>query len=634
MVEKILEEANYEGNEGCVSNNSGSERECEGSAGGGSSGGNDDENRCSESPEELQRRKEEARRKRKKKKRAASSVVSSCFQELYKLTGEVLGEGAYASVQTCVNIYTEMEFAVKIIDKVPGHARARVFREVETFHHCQGHPSIIQLMEFFEDEEKFYLVFEKICGGQLLTRIQEHQHFSEQQAAEIVREIAHALNFLHAKGIAHRDLKPENILCVYPDRLCPIKICDFDLGSGINFSTSVTSPLATPQLRTPVGSAEFMAPEVVSLFVGASAAYDKRCDLWSLGVITYILLCGYPPFYGNCGSECGWDRGENCYQCQELLFSSIQEGQYYFPEEEWSDISEEAKDLINNLLVRDASSRLSASKILEHPWLKYADSDEVDSNVALHTPSNIRRNQSARDLSNLAESVMQVNRVIMQHFSMNYSYMERPNVYRPHGDAVRATQSYYCPKRRPPTITRRSKHVPKDVDSIYKLELHSDKIDPLELENRIKMNRIHKDQSKVKSAPKDIPRDSVVHYSNNSDDDVFQDKTEDKDRSTHWVSEHRNIKHSAVNNTSQVSSVSKKMDQMKVSGGMGMGNNRYENWRERPTPPDCETNWRLGCDTTVSSTPFGLSPPTESRLMQRRLNSSLSSVDKVTLGIC
>lgn len=81
---------------------------------------------------------------------------------MYKLTGEVLGEGAYASVQTCVNIFTDQEFAVKMIEKVPGHARARVFREVETFHHCQGHPNIIQLVEFFEDDEKFYLVFEKV----------------------------------------------------------------------------------------------------------------------------------------------------------------------------------------------------------------------------------------------------------------------------------------------------------------------------------------------------------------------------------------------------------------------------------------------------------------------------------------
>lgn len=91
-----------------------------------------------------------------------SFFFASNFTELYKLTGDILGEGAYASVQTCVNIYTELEYAVKIIDKIPGHARARVFREVETFHHCQGHPGILQLIEFFEDEDKFYLVFEKV----------------------------------------------------------------------------------------------------------------------------------------------------------------------------------------------------------------------------------------------------------------------------------------------------------------------------------------------------------------------------------------------------------------------------------------------------------------------------------------
>lgn len=89
-------------------------------------------------------------------------IFDSCITELYKLTGDILGEGAYASVQTCVNIYTDLEYAVKIIDKIPGHARARVFREVETFHHCQGHPGILQLIEFFEDEDKFYLVFEKV----------------------------------------------------------------------------------------------------------------------------------------------------------------------------------------------------------------------------------------------------------------------------------------------------------------------------------------------------------------------------------------------------------------------------------------------------------------------------------------
>ena len=108
------------------------------------------------------------------------------------------------------------------------------------------------------------------------------------------------------KGIAHRDLKPENVLCEYEDQLCPVKLCDFDLGSGIKFNSQSQfgSPISTPALLTPVGSAEFMAPEVVEAFMDDSErdlAYDKRCDLWSLGIIMYILLCGYPPFSGNCG---------------------------------------------------------------------------------------------------------------------------------------------------------------------------------------------------------------------------------------------------------------------------------------------------------------------------------------------
>ncbi|KAI5703861.1 hypothetical protein M8J76_000145, partial [Diaphorina citri] len=357
---------------------------------------------------------EEARNKRRRKK-TATSLVTSCFQDLYRLKGEILGKGAYASVQTCVNILTELEYAVKIIDKLPGHSRSRVFKEVETFHHCQGHPNIIQLLEYYEDDEKFYLVFEKVEGGQLLERIQERVHFSEKEASQIVRDLASALSFLHSKGIAHRDLKPENILCVHPDQLSPVKLCDFDLGSGIKFNTSVHSPLATPLLLTPVGSAEFMAPEIVNAFMGPEASgYDKRCDLWSLGVVVYILLCGYPPFYGNCGEDCGWQRGETCHACQEILFHSIQQGHYDFPEGEWSTISDEAKDLIRRLLVKDARKRLSAASVLKHPWISTAGT----AHRPLVTPQVIRRNQSARELSSFAESAMSANRVILQHFSI------------------------------------------------------------------------------------------------------------------------------------------------------------------------------------------------------------------------
>jgi len=375
--------------------------------------------------ETFQQRQEEAKSRRRKKKKTNSSVVASTFHDLYHMTGEILGKGAYASVRTCRNVWTEQEFAVKIIDKVPGHSRSRVFKEIDTFYHCRGHKNIIQLIEYFEESDRFYLVFEKINGGQLLDHIQNRVRFTEKEASYVIRDLASALQFLHKKGIAHRDLKPENVLCEFEDQLCPVKLCDFDLGSGIKFNSQLSSPISTPALLTPVGSAEFMAPEVVEAFMDDSErdlAYDKRCDLWSLGIIMYILLCGYPPFSGNCGSQCGWNQGEPCNACQELLFHSIQDGHFDFPEGEWRDISGEAKDLISKLLVKDARQRLSAEMVLAHPWVRFGGPSKV-----LVTPQNIKRNNSARELSAFAESAMAVNRVVLQHMSINLEHPEDCN---------------------------------------------------------------------------------------------------------------------------------------------------------------------------------------------------------------
>ncbi|GLD50344.1 MAP kinase-interacting serine/threonine-protein kinase 1 [Lates japonicus] len=258
-----------------------------------------------------------AKRKKKKRTRATDSSTGT-FDDLYKLTDEVLGQGAYAKVQGCISLQNGQEFAVKIIEKSAGHSRSRVFREVETLYQCQGNRNILELIQFFEDSSCFYLVFEKLRGGSILTHIQNRKHFDELEASKVVRDIAQALDFLHTKGIAHRDLKLENILCEYTDRVSPVKICDFDLGSGVKLSSACT-PITTPELTTPCGSAEYMAPEVVEVFTDEASFYDKRCDLWSLGVILYILLSGSPPFTGHCGTDCGWDRGETCRTCQSHL---------------------------------------------------------------------------------------------------------------------------------------------------------------------------------------------------------------------------------------------------------------------------------------------------------------------------
>ncbi|XP_051044451.1 MAP kinase-interacting serine/threonine-protein kinase 1 isoform X3 [Phodopus roborovskii] len=348
------------------------------------------------------------RRKKKRKTRATDSLPGK-FEDVYKLTSELLGEGAYAKVQGAVSLQTGKEYAVKIIEKQAGHSRSRVFREVETLYQCQGNKNILELIEFFEDDTRFYLVFEKLQGGSILAHIQKRKNFNELEASRVVQDVATALDFLHTKGIAHRDLKPENILCESPEKVSPVKICDFDLGSGVKLNNSCT-PITTPELTTPCGSAEYMAPEVVEVFRDEATFYDKRCDLWSLGVVLYIMLSGYPPFVGHCGADCGWDRGEVCRVCQNKLFESIQEGKYEFPDKDWSHISNEAKDLISKLLVRDAKQRLSAAQVLQHPWVQGQAPER-----GLPTPQVLQRNSSTMDLTLFAAEAIALNRQLSQH---------------------------------------------------------------------------------------------------------------------------------------------------------------------------------------------------------------------------
>ncbi|XP_070562995.1 MAP kinase-interacting serine/threonine-protein kinase 1-like isoform X2 [Ptychodera flava] len=348
-------------------------------------------------------------KKRKRKKKRASEIIPSTFEDFYQLTSEVLGEGAYACVKTCINISSEKQYAVKMIEKKTGRSRGRVFKEIETAYYCQGQENILQLIEFFEDENMFYLVFEKMNGGHLLSHIKKKKAFTEQEAALVVKDIASALSFLHNKGIAHRDLKPENILCEYQDKVSPVQICDFDLGSGLTMNSTQNTPVTTPELLTPVGSAEYMAPEVVDAFIGEASPYDKRCDLWSLGVILYIMLSGKPPFYGQCGSDCGWERGEACFGCQDMLLTSIQEGTYDFPDKEWGHISNSAKDLISRLLVKDANLRYSADAVLKHPWVNQPPTNP------LSTPNVLQRNNSAKDLAQFAAEAVAYGRLVAQH---------------------------------------------------------------------------------------------------------------------------------------------------------------------------------------------------------------------------
>jgi MAP kinase interacting serine/threonine kinase len=353
---------------------------------------------------------------RRKKRRAAGAMVKK-FNDLYVSTGEVLGEGSFGQVKTYKNISTGKEYAVKVVEKKMRHDRQKVLKEIEIFHYCQGHENILQLIEFYEEENWFYVVFEKMEGGTLLDTILKRGHLTEKEASVIIRDIARALSFLHKMGIAHRDLKPENILCVKPDQLTPVKMCDFDLGSGIHLDYENSSRfITTPELLSPVGSADFMAPEVVDVWLDRGWSYDKRCDLWSLGIILYILLCGYRPFYASCGKGCGFREGQPCDDCQEMLFQCIQDGEFSFPETEWGEISVEARDLVQRLLVRDPQKRYTADQVLEHQWIHM---QEMLPRSQLATPHILSRTNSVRELGLFAENANAVNRLIQRHMSIN-----------------------------------------------------------------------------------------------------------------------------------------------------------------------------------------------------------------------
>jgi MAP kinase interacting serine/threonine kinase len=341
---------------------------------------------------------------RRKKKKRSYPERQLTFHDKYTLSAEILGEGANSVVVLARENCSGQDFAVKIIDKYDGYDRSRVLREIDLLHFLSDCPNVLHLHDSYEENDRFYVVFKKMDGGPLLHHIQNKKFFTEREASLVVKDIAVALKFLHDHGISHRDLKPDNILCVNEDEIVPIVICDFNLASGISTIRGDT----TPELYTPVGSAEFMAPEVVDAFVRDAPAYDKRCDLWSLGVILYIMLSGRPPFQGNCDEDCDWDRGGSCRECQSELWHSILNGYFNFPEEEFYDVSFEAKDLISHLLVKDASKRYSVDMVLSHPWLKMA------SNNILRTPSVLSSEVHAHRLSAVTSEAVAYRRIISE----------------------------------------------------------------------------------------------------------------------------------------------------------------------------------------------------------------------------
>eukprot|EP01095_Lingulamoeba_sp_RSL-Kostka_P005071 TRINITY_DN16432_c0_g1_i1.p1 TRINITY_DN16432_c0_g1~~TRINITY_DN16432_c0_g1_i1.p1 ORF type:complete len:426 (+),score=182.95 TRINITY_DN16432_c0_g1_i1:86-1363(+) len=269
------------------------------------------------------------------------------IEDLYDIGAE-LGKGAFSVVKSCTYKETGEEYAVKVINKKNVqqdlHRLAiemKVLRTVE-------HPNIIKLQEVFETEEMLYIVTEIVSGGELFDRIVSKGSYSEKDAQSLTRKFIEALEYLHDKNIVHRDLKPENLLLKSNANDTEVKLADFGLSKIMG---------AEVMLQTACGTPGYVAPEILQ---ARPEGYGKEVDMWSVGVITYILLCGFPPFYN-----------DNI----PLLFESIMKADFDYPPEYWDHISDSAIDFIDSLLVAEPENRLTATQALDHPWLKADVSD-------------------------------------------------------------------------------------------------------------------------------------------------------------------------------------------------------------------------------------------------------------------
>ncbi|XP_055807948.1 calcium-dependent protein kinase 20-like [Solanum dulcamara] len=264
------------------------------------------------------------------------------LKEIYSL-GRKLGQGQFGTTFLCVEKAQGKEFACKSIAKrklTTEEDVEDVRREIQIMHHLAGHPSVVQIVGAYEDAVAVHVVMELCAGGELFERIIKRGHYTEKKAAELARVIVGVVEACHSLGVMHRDLKPENFLFVNEKEESSLKTIDFGLSVFFRPGETFTDV---------VGSPYYVAPEVLR------KRYGPECDIWSAGVIIYILLSGVPPF---------WDETE------QGIFEQIVKGELDLVSEPWPAISESAKDLVRKMLVRDPKKRLTAHEVLCHPWVR------------------------------------------------------------------------------------------------------------------------------------------------------------------------------------------------------------------------------------------------------------------------
>ncbi|XP_074104517.1 calcium/calmodulin-dependent protein kinase II isoform X9 [Cotesia typhae] len=271
----------------------------------------------------------------------AAPVASTRFSDNYDLKEE-LGKGAFSVVRRCVQKSTGLEFAAKVINtkKLSQRDFQKLEREARICRKLQ-HPNIVRLHESIQEEHCHYLVFDLVTGGELFEDIVAREFYSEADASHCIQQILESVHHCHHNGIVHRDLKPENLLLASKAKGAAVKLADFGLAIELQGEAQAWYGFA--------GTPGYLSPEVLK-----KEPYGKPVDIWACGVILYILLVGYPPF---------WDED------QHRLYGQIKAGAYDYPSPEWDTVTPEARNLINQMLTVNPSRRITASDALRHPWI-------------------------------------------------------------------------------------------------------------------------------------------------------------------------------------------------------------------------------------------------------------------------
>ncbi|XP_016318966.1 serine/threonine-protein kinase DCLK2-like isoform X2 [Sinocyclocheilus anshuiensis] len=303
------------------------------------------------------------------------NLAASTIMDKYKI-GKVIGDGNFAVVKECVGRSTGKEFALKIIDKNKCRGKEHLIESEVAVLRRVKHPNIIMLIEEVDTPTELYLVMELVKGGDLFDAITSSTKYTERDASVMVFNLAAALKYLHRMCIVHRDIKPENLLvCEYPNGTKSLKLGDFGL------ATVVEGPLYTV-----CGTPTYVAPEII-----AESGYGLKVDIWAAGVITYILLCGFPPF-----------RSEN--NLQEDLFDQILAGRLDFPSPFWDNITDSAKELIGHMLQVNVEARYTAEDVLSHPWV--TDDAAMENNMKMEVAGKLKKHfNSVQKQSNTSPGV-------------------------------------------------------------------------------------------------------------------------------------------------------------------------------------------------------------------------------------